>query len=95
LVGEGQAGTDGIPGIRPGSGGHSVNRAGAARVQRGAVAPAVRTTDPMTAIVIIATITVTGAYLRWATGPVLAAYQVGRHIERMLAERAPSRPRRR
>jgi hypothetical protein len=39
----------------------------------------------MTTIVILAAITVAGVYLRWATGPVLAAYQVGRHIERMLA----------
>lgn len=39
----------------------------------------------MTTIVILAAITATGIYLRWATGPVLAAYQVGRHVERLLA----------
>jgi hypothetical protein len=39
----------------------------------------------MTTIVILAAVTVTGVYLRWATGPVLAAYQVGRQVERMLA----------
>jgi hypothetical protein len=39
----------------------------------------------MTTIVILAAITATGMYLRWATGPVLAAYQVGRHVERVLA----------
>jgi hypothetical protein len=39
----------------------------------------------MTTIVILATITVAGVYLRWAVGPVLAAYQVGRQVERMLA----------
>ena len=39
----------------------------------------------MTTIVILAAITATGLYLRWATGPVLAAYQVGRHVERALA----------
>jgi hypothetical protein len=38
----------------------------------------------MTTIVILAAIAVAGVYLRWATGPVLAAYQVGRHIERLL-----------
>ena len=38
----------------------------------------------MTTIVIFAAITATGVYLRWATGPVLAAYQVGRHVERVL-----------
>jgi hypothetical protein len=39
----------------------------------------------MTTIVILAAVTVTGLYLRWATAPVLAAYQVGRHVERVLA----------
>ena len=39
----------------------------------------------MTTIVILAVITVGGLYLRWATGPVLTAYQVGRQVERMLA----------
>jgi hypothetical protein len=39
----------------------------------------------MTTIVILAAITATGMYLRWATGQVLAAYQVGRHVERVLA----------
>jgi len=38
----------------------------------------------MTTIVIPAAIAVAGVYLRWAIGPVLAAYQVGRHMERML-----------
>ena len=38
----------------------------------------------MTTIVIFAAIIATGVYLRWATGPVLAAYQVGRQVERML-----------
>ena len=38
----------------------------------------------MTTIVIFAAIAVAGVYLRWATGPVLAAYQVGRYIERIL-----------
>ena len=38
----------------------------------------------MTTIVILAAVTVAGLYLRWATGPVLAAYQVGRQVERML-----------
>ena len=38
----------------------------------------------MTTIVILVAITATGMYLRWATGPVLAAYQVGRHVERLL-----------
>ena len=38
----------------------------------------------MTTIVIFAAIAVAGVYLRWATGPVLAAYQVGRQVERML-----------
>jgi hypothetical protein len=38
----------------------------------------------MTIIVILAVITVGGLYLRWATGPVLTAYQVGRQVERML-----------
>jgi hypothetical protein len=39
----------------------------------------------MPTIVIFAAIIATGVYLRWATGPVLAAYQVGRHVERVLA----------
>ena len=39
----------------------------------------------MNTIVILAAIAVAGVYLRWATGPVLAAYQVGRHVERVLA----------
>jgi hypothetical protein len=39
----------------------------------------------MTIIVILAVITVGGLYLRWATGPVLTAYRVGRQVERMLA----------
>lgn len=39
----------------------------------------------MTTIVILAAVTALGMYLRWATGPVLAAYQVGRHVERALA----------
>lgn len=39
----------------------------------------------MTTIVIFAAIIATGVYLRWATGPVLAAYQVGRQVERVLA----------
>jgi hypothetical protein len=39
----------------------------------------------MTTIVTLATVTVAGVYLRWAAGPVLAAYQVGRQVERMLA----------
>ena len=39
----------------------------------------------MTTIVILAAVTATGLYLRWATRPVLAAYQVGRHVERVLA----------
>ena len=39
----------------------------------------------MTTIVILAAVTAMGLYLRWATGPVLAAYQVGRHVERVLA----------
>jgi hypothetical protein len=39
----------------------------------------------MTTIVILAAVTATGLYLRWATAPVLAAYQVGRHVERVLA----------
>ncbi len=39
----------------------------------------------MTTIVILAVIAVGGLYLRWATGPVLTAYQVGRQVERMLA----------
>jgi hypothetical protein len=38
----------------------------------------------MTSIVILAVITVGGLYLRWATGPVLTAYQVGRQVERVL-----------
>jgi hypothetical protein len=39
----------------------------------------------MTTIVILAAITATGVYLRWATGPALAAYQVGRQVERIIA----------
>ena len=39
----------------------------------------------MTTIVIFAAVIATGVYLRWATGPVLAAYQVGRQVERVLA----------
>jgi hypothetical protein len=42
----------------------------------------------MTTIVIISIIAVAGAYLRWATGPVLIAYQVGRQVERMLGRPA-------
>jgi hypothetical protein len=38
-----------------------------------------------TTTVVFAAIIATGVYLRWATGPVLAAYQVGRHVERLLA----------
>ena len=38
----------------------------------------------MNTIVILAAIAVAGVYLRWATGPVLAAYQIGRQVERML-----------
>jgi hypothetical protein len=39
----------------------------------------------MTTIVIAAAVAVAGVYLRWAAGPALAAYQVGRQVERMLA----------
>jgi hypothetical protein len=39
----------------------------------------------MTTTVVFAAIIATGVYLRWATGPVLAAYQVGRQVERLLA----------
>ena len=38
----------------------------------------------MTTTVVFATIVAMGVYLRWATRPVLAAYQVGRHVERLL-----------
>ena len=59
-----------------------VNRAGVSRVQQ--AVPCSEDSDPMTTIVIPAAIAVAGVYLRWAIGPVLAAYQVGRHMERML-----------
>jgi hypothetical protein len=39
----------------------------------------------MTTIVILAAIIAAGVYLRWAVWPALAAYQVGRQVERMLA----------
>jgi len=39
----------------------------------------------MTIVVILAAVVVAGVYLRWATGPVLVAYEVGRRVERMLA----------
>ena len=39
----------------------------------------------MTTTVVFAAIIATGVYLRWAAGPVLAAYQVGRQVERLLA----------
>jgi hypothetical protein len=61
-----------------------VNRAAVSRVQP-AIAPRSEDSDPMTTIVILAAITATGVYLRWATGPVLAAYQVGRQVERIIA----------
>lgn len=52
--------------------------------------------DPMTTVIVIVVgaVAVAGAYLRWATGPVLAAYRVGRQVERILAfQRArPMRP---
>jgi len=38
----------------------------------------------MTTVVILAAVVVAGAYLHWATGPVLVAYHVGRRVERML-----------
>jgi hypothetical protein len=38
----------------------------------------------MTTVVIIVAVVVAGVYLRWATGPVLVAFQVGRRVERML-----------
>ena len=38
----------------------------------------------MTIVVILAAVVVAGVYLRWATGPVLVAYEVGRRVERML-----------
>ncbi|MBO0818237.1 MAG: hypothetical protein J2P30_24135 [Actinobacteria bacterium] len=38
----------------------------------------------MTTIVIPAAIAASGVYLRWAIRPVLAAYRVGRQVERML-----------
>jgi len=40
--------------------------------------------DLMTTVVILAAVVVAGAYLHWATGPVLVAYHVGRRVERML-----------
>lgn len=36
-------------------------------------------------IIVIGAAAVAGGYLRWATGPVLAAYRVGRYVERILA----------
>jgi hypothetical protein len=38
----------------------------------------------MTTVVILAAVVVAGVYLRWATGPVLLAYQIGRRVERVL-----------
>jgi len=61
-----------------------VNRTRVSRVQS-TIGPRSEDSDHMTVIVILAAITATGIYLRWATGPVLAAYQVGRHVERVLA----------
>jgi len=45
-------------------------------------------------VIVVGAVAVAGAYLRWATGPVLAAYRVGRQVERILAfQRArPMRP---
>lgn len=60
-----------------------MNQARVSRVQP--AIPRREDTDPMTTILILAAVTVTGVYLRWAIGPVLAAYQVGRQVERMLA----------
>jgi len=36
-------------------------------------------------VIVIGAVAVAGAYLRWATGPVLTAYRVGRQVERILA----------
>ena len=61
-----------------------MNRSGVLRVQP-TIGPRSEDSDPTTTIVILAAVTASGLYLRWATGPVLAAYQVGRHVERALA----------
>jgi hypothetical protein len=38
----------------------------------------------MTAVIVIGTVALASTYLRWAAGPVLAAYQIGRRVERVL-----------
>jgi hypothetical protein len=38
----------------------------------------------MTTVIIIGTVALASTYLRWATGPVLVAYRVGRRVERVL-----------
>jgi hypothetical protein len=36
-------------------------------------------------VTVIGAVAAAGAYLRWAAGPVLTAYRVGRQVERILA----------
>jgi hypothetical protein len=46
----------------------------------------------MTAVIIIGTVALASTYLRWATGPVLAAYQIGRRVERVLSHTRTATP---